>query len=70
MAKNEAVCKTRPCNPLHTLEQLLSFRDYCCSFETVRNVDQDLEDVIKEPLPNRPRVLLCHDFAGGYLEDK
>ncbi|KAM7491886.1 hypothetical protein LguiA_034807 [Lonicera macranthoides] len=57
--------------PIKTLEELES-RSYFDSFHfpfnkssvKIRESDDDDE------LPNRPRILVCHDMEGGYTDDK
>lgn len=53
--------------PIKTLEELKS-RSYFDSFHYPFN--KASVPILKESLPNRRRLLVCHDMAGGYLDDK
>ncbi|XP_022672736.1 cytosolic endo-beta-N-acetylglucosaminidase 1-like isoform X1 [Varroa destructor] len=54
----------KECRPLGDLKELFDFKSLCC-----RCTSNPLRS-IHEKLPSRSRVLLCHDFKGGYLLDK
>ncbi|KAF3632042.1 Cytosolic endo-beta-N-acetylglucosaminidase 2 [Capsicum annuum] len=56
--------------PLKTLEELES-RSYFNSFHFPFNkASVKLPPYAANELPKRPRLLVCHDMAGGYLDDK
>ncbi|KAI3470921.1 hypothetical protein Pfo_027584 [Paulownia fortunei] len=56
--------------PLKTLEELES-RAYLKSFHFPFNpANVKLPAGSDESLPQRPRILVCHDMAGGYTDDK
>lgn len=53
--------------PLRTLEELES-RSYFDSFHYPFNISRvKLQSAL---LPQRPRILVCHDMGGGYVDDK
>lgn len=58
--------------PIKTLQELES-RSYFESFHYPFNrasVPPILNNGVSPSLPNRRRMLVCHDMAGGYLDDK
>ncbi|XP_059666788.1 cytosolic endo-beta-N-acetylglucosaminidase 1-like isoform X2 [Cornus florida] len=55
--------------PLKTLEDLES-RVYFDSFHFPFNKSSVTLQSGNGSLPNRPRILVCHDMAGGYTDDK
>lgn len=56
--------------PLKTLEELES-RSYFDSFHfPFTKASVKLPPYAANELPKRPRLLVCHDMAGGYLDDK
>ncbi|MED6211632.1 hypothetical protein PIB30_075627 [Stylosanthes scabra] len=55
--------------PIKTLEDLEA-RSYFNSFHYPFNIALPSSSSSSSPLPNRRRLLVCHDMAGGYLDDK
>ncbi|KAL3521256.1 hypothetical protein ACH5RR_019405 [Cinchona calisaya] len=55
--------------PLKTLEELES-RSYFESFHYPFNKSRVKLPSAPEDLPRRPRILVCHDMMGGYVDDK
>ncbi|XP_030540409.1 cytosolic endo-beta-N-acetylglucosaminidase 1 [Rhodamnia argentea] len=55
--------------PIKTLEELES-RSYFESFHYLYNRATVSLQTKQGDLPNRPRILVCHDMQGGYLDDK
>lgn len=56
--------------PLKTLEELES-RSYFDSFHFPFNKSRvKLHQQQPQALPQRPRILVCHDMQGGYVDDK
>lgn len=53
--------------PIKTLEEIES-RSYFSSFHYPYNVSS--VPIQSESSPSRPRILVCHDMAGGYRDDK
>ncbi|CAK7325921.1 unnamed protein product [Dovyalis caffra] len=53
--------------PIKTLEELET-RSYFESFQCPFN--KSSVPLKTESLPNRPRLLVCHDMQGGYVDDK
>ena len=54
------------CRPLLNVDELLKWE---ARYENVNNVATSYIDK-NTKLPSRPRTLVCHDFKGGYLEDR
>ncbi|KAL5709799.1 mannosyl-glycoprotein endo-beta-N-acetylglucosaminidase [Ranunculus cassubicifolius] len=54
--------------PLKTLESLQSLESYFNSFHFPFN--KSSVPLPSSSLPDRPRLLVCHDMAGGYVDDK
>ncbi|KAF5199306.1 Cytosolic endo-beta-n-acetylglucosaminidase [Thalictrum thalictroides] len=55
--------------PLKTLEELES-RSYFKSFHYPFNIASTPLPTYSSLAPSRPRILVCHDMAGGYGDDK
>ncbi|XP_068635389.1 cytosolic endo-beta-N-acetylglucosaminidase 1-like [Aristolochia californica] len=55
--------------PIKKLEDLLS-RSYFDSFHYPFNKASTPLPSSSSSLPSRPRILACHDMAGGYIDDK
>ncbi|QCE01374.1 cytosolic endo-beta-N-acetylglucosaminidase 1-like [Vigna unguiculata] len=56
--------------PIHELQDLESGSYYQSFHYPFNKASVPIETGYSAPLPDRRRILVCHDMAGGYLDDK